>query len=90
MPGLWTPERRARAAENTRRTKPWLQSTGPRTPEGKAVSAQNGYQGAVRPKARAARRRTRELVDAISIAFKALERELRAVDALIKKHPPEA
>jgi len=37
----WTPERRARQAEIIRQTKPWARATGPRTPEGKAVSSQN-------------------------------------------------
>jgi len=37
----WTPERRARQREIIRKNKPWLKSTGPRTPEGKAVSSQN-------------------------------------------------
>lgn len=37
----WTPERRARQAERIRQTRPWEHSTGPRTPEGKAVSSQN-------------------------------------------------
>jgi len=86
MPGEWTPERRARAAENTRRTKPWLQSTGPRTPEGKAVSAQNGFRGAVRPKARAARRRGRALLGAVEVAWRAMEKEWRVIDAVIRSH----
>lgn len=37
----WTPERRARQAELIRIYHPWTKSTGPRTPEGKAVSSQN-------------------------------------------------
>lgn len=37
----WTPERRARQAEVIRQTKPWERSTGPRSPEGKAISSQN-------------------------------------------------
>ncbi|MCK9541869.1 MAG: hypothetical protein M0R03_07555 [Novosphingobium sp.] len=41
----WTPERRARQAEIIRQTKPWKSSTGPRTPEGKAVSSRNAYVG---------------------------------------------
>lgn len=32
-----------------RRWKPWEHSTGPRTPEGKAVVAVNAYRGATRP-----------------------------------------
>ena len=38
----WTPERRARQAELIRTWKPWQQSTGPRTAEGKARSAARG------------------------------------------------
>lgn len=41
----WTPERRARQAALIRTWKPWLQSTGPRTEEGKARTAQNGFKG---------------------------------------------
>ena len=39
--GRWTPELRARQAESIRAWQPWTRSTGPRTPEGKAVSAAN-------------------------------------------------
>jgi hypothetical protein len=41
----WTPERRARQAEIIRHTKPWEQSTGPKSDEGKAMSARNAYAG---------------------------------------------
>lgn len=41
----WTPERRARQAEIIRQTQPWKSSTGPKTPEGKAISARNAYAG---------------------------------------------
>jgi hypothetical protein len=41
----WTPERRARQAELIRQTKPWLKSTGPKTKDGKGVSARNAYAG---------------------------------------------
>ena len=44
----WTPERRARQAAFLRTLKPWLRSTGPRTPAGKARSARNAYKGGVR------------------------------------------
>lgn len=37
----WTPERRARQAERIRSTRPWEQSTGPKTEAGKAISSQN-------------------------------------------------
>ena len=37
----WTQERRQRQREAIQRWKPWEQSTGPRTPEGKATAARN-------------------------------------------------
>lgn len=37
----WTEERREKQRRQIQETKPWLKSTGPRTPEGKAVSSQN-------------------------------------------------
>ena len=45
----WTPERRAKQAEAIQRWKPWERSTGPRSPEGKAVVSRNGWKGGVRP-----------------------------------------
>lgn len=39
----WTPERRARQALLIRQGQPWKRSTGPRTPEGKAVSSRNAF-----------------------------------------------
>jgi len=44
----WTPERRKRQSELIRQFHPWERSTGPRTPEGKARVAKNGYRGAGR------------------------------------------
>ena len=41
----WTPQRRARQAELIQSWKPWEQSTGPKTPQGKAKSSQNAYKG---------------------------------------------
>ena len=41
----WTLERRARQAELIRKWKPWEQSTGRRTDEGKARTARNGFKG---------------------------------------------
>lgn len=37
----WTPERRIRQRQAIQRTRPWDKSTGPRTPEGKAIASQN-------------------------------------------------
>lgn len=44
----WTPEQRAKQAELIRKWRPWEQSTGVKTPEGKAVSSRNAYKGAER------------------------------------------
>jgi hypothetical protein len=44
-----TPEHRALRAELIRRWKPWENSTGPKTEEGKKKSAMRGFKGATRP-----------------------------------------
>ena len=41
----WTLERRQRQAELIRQWQPWKQSTGPRTPEGKAAASRNAFTG---------------------------------------------
>ena len=41
----WTLERRERQAELIRQWQPWKQSTGPKTPEGKATASRNSWQG---------------------------------------------
>ena len=41
----WTPERRKRQSEAIRRWKPWKQSTGPKSLEGRAVVARNAWTG---------------------------------------------
>ena len=49
MTNGWTPERRARQAELIRRWRPWEESTGPRSVEGKARTARNAWKGGFRP-----------------------------------------
>lgn len=61
----WTAERRARQSAAIRRWKPWAQSTGPKSPEGKAVVAQNAYKGAVRATLRELRSALREQSEAL-------------------------
>ncbi len=39
----WPPSRRKEQADRIREQQPWKQSTGPRTPAGKATTAQNAY-----------------------------------------------
>jgi hypothetical protein len=53
MANGWTPSRRASQAEKIRSWSPWLRSTGPRSPEGKARVARNSYRGGQRPAIRA-------------------------------------
>jgi hypothetical protein len=48
MANGWTPERRARQAEAIKRWRPWEQSTGPRTAEGKATVSRNADKGGQR------------------------------------------
>ena len=45
MASNWTPERRARQASLISTWKPWAQSTGPRTPDGKRKTSRNAYRG---------------------------------------------
>ena len=45
MANGWTAERRARQAALVRNWRPWEQATGPRSVEGKARVARNGYKG---------------------------------------------
>lgn len=48
----WTLERRQRQAEAIRRWKPWEQSTGPKTVEGKEQVSRNAWKGGHREKLR--------------------------------------
>jgi hypothetical protein len=57
----WTPERRARQSQAIQRWRPWEQSTGPRSPEGKARSSRNADRGGIRPYMRQVARALREL-----------------------------
>jgi hypothetical protein len=41
----WTPEQRQRQREAIQRWKPWIESTGPKSLEGKAAVARNAWTG---------------------------------------------
>lgn len=56
----WTQERRAQQAARIRQQKPWLQSTGPKTVEGKAKVARNAYKGGAWKAMQELRRRLNE------------------------------
>ncbi len=45
MATTWAPERRARQAELIRQWKPWQQSTGPKSPDGKQRVGRNAWKG---------------------------------------------
>ena len=63
----WTPERRAKQAENIRRWKPWASSTGPTTPEGKAITSRNAYKGAHREYVRSHQRVMRAKLELLEL-----------------------
>lgn len=48
MPRSWSPTQRARQAALIRRWRPWEQSSGPKTPEGKAKASRNAFKGGLR------------------------------------------
>ena len=56
----WTLQRRVQQAERIRAQKPWLQSTGPKTEEGKAKVARNAYKGGAWKQMQDMRRRMNE------------------------------
>ena len=41
----WTEEKRQIERDRINQTQPWLKSTGAKTPEGKAICAQNAFKG---------------------------------------------
>src|SRR5690348_9632651 len=45
MANGWTAERRARQSRLIRGWRPWGNSTGPKTPEGKSIVSMNAYKG---------------------------------------------
>ena len=55
MSYIRTPEHRRLRAELIERWRPWEKSTGPKSKEGKAVVAQNGFRGNPRETLKAAR-----------------------------------
>ena len=62
MTSGWTPERRAAAAKRIRELKPWLQSTGPRTAQGKSRSSRNAFKNSPITRMRVLRRQVNQLL----------------------------
>ena len=52
MSNGWTPERRQRQSELIKQWKPWAQSTGPQSPEGKVRVSRNAWRGGHRTQLR--------------------------------------
>ena len=48
----WTTEERLRQSQLIQSWQPWNNSTGARTPEGKAVSSRNAHKGGIRSRCR--------------------------------------
>lgn len=63
--GGWTPERKAKQAERIRQWRPWEQSTGPKTSEGKARASRNADKGGTRAMLRTMSRMLREQREAL-------------------------
>lgn len=59
MSYIRTPEHRALRAELIRRWRPWEQSTGPKTQEGREKAAKRGFKGGTRLEMRATGRALR-------------------------------
>ena len=59
MANGWTLERRKRQSQLIRQRRPWANSTGPTTAEGKARVARNAFKGGTRPALRALARALR-------------------------------
>jgi hypothetical protein len=62
----WTPEQRQQQAERIKTWKPWEQSTGPRSHEGKVAASQNAWKGGHRET-------LRELIRALNSQRQALD-----------------
>ena len=74
-----TPEHRQLRSELIRRWRPWEQSTGPRTPEGKARSSRNRWRGGQREQFRALVRELNEVLDEQGVLLDEIVDELPAL-----------
>ncbi len=68
----WTPERRAAQSAAIRRWRPWDQSTGPRTAEGKQKVSRNAFRGGYR-------QQSRELTKALNAALRSHQSHLGSI-----------
>lgn len=69
----WTEEKRQAERDRINQTKPWLKSTGAKTPEGKAICSQNAFKGGLHAR-----------IKALSIEVKALLKDQKEALKRIK------
>jgi hypothetical protein len=79
----WTTEQKARQAALIRTWAPWAQSTGPKTPKGKAVSSKNAVNYSCRELLRDMARTNRALVGFINGMTPAPTFDRTAIDGLL-------
>ena len=65
MATTWTPERRQRQRELIQTWKPWAQSTGPKTTQGKAAVSRNAYRAGITGQLRELRQAMRQQLAAL-------------------------
>lgn len=75
----WTEERRQQQAQAIQGWKPWEQSTGPQSPEGKAVASRNADKGGDSPRLR----RMNKMLSAYGTSFEGLQNSgIKTLDEL--------
>ena len=74
----WTAERRAKQSEAIRRWRPWEQSTGPRSDDGKANASRNADKGRRRDTVRQEARELQVMLSERGEALEAVRELIRA------------
>lgn len=85
----WTDEARAKQRDAIRRWSPWANSTGPRSPQGKAVVARNAYKGDKRGKLKVIRRELRVIMKELDEIWCSLTLRPEHLDATVSFCVPE-
>lgn len=62
----WTPEQRAQQSAKITQWQPWNNSTGAKTPEGKAIASRNAFKGGTRALLRDVAKLLREQKDCLN------------------------
>ena len=80
----WTAEQKARQAALIRTWEPWKQATGPRTPQGKAVSSKNALNYSLREVMRELARHNRVIVSYLNGTGPLPQPNRAVMEALLK------